>query len=544
MSTASLLNWALQTGIAITALTGFILLIRRPFAQRFGAGVAYTLWALPVLRVFMPPVTLPVFKPEILPVTIAPGLTVPSPMPGSFQTGTVASTPNFPLLILTLWIGIAALWLTREAVRQRLYIRKLRAQSTTMSGPCALLAGKAMRAANLKTMPDIRISDTHTGPLVTGLRRPLIILPKNFETHFHPQQQYFALLHEITHIKRRDLWAAFAVLLFRALNWPNPLIHFAAHKFRVDQEAACDASVLKLIDANKNAHAYAETLVHAAKSVKNPTKTAPLGLTIYHPLKERLMMMTSTKLKTGYLTRATASALVLGAAAVTAPITLAAGPGQTEMAGKAKTTHISKQVIKSVEEVDGKEVKTHYEIITDENGTTAYSIDNTGARTEVDPDSIEMRGHMKRMHVKHGQNGAGDTDVFITEKGMDGYGQKKIRIVTKDGQHIEHDIESLTGEHSDGKVRVIVKEIEDGDQGSEKHVKVYNFSSSSDVDVKIDEGRYMTGRSGHSKAMVSAASGLLEGLDEDALSDKAKRKIAKARKALKEAEKALETEVK
>lgn len=541
MTTDTFIDWALHTGIAVTLLTAFILLIRRPFAQRFGAGAAYTLWALPLIRLLMPPVTLPVLKPETMPVTIITQMPPSAPPQSSLQIESTATALNFAPFILGAWLSITVLWLAREALRQHRYVHKLRAQSTPINGPCALLAQKAMGAAKLKTLPDIRFSTQKTGPLVTGLRRPMIILPENFETHFHPQQQYFALLHEMTHIKRRDLWAAFGVLLFRALNWPNPLIHFAAHKFRADQEAACDASVLKLIGANRNAHAYAETLVHAAKSVIHSNKEAPLGLTIYHPLKERLMMIKTNSAQGGRLARLAAGSIVLAIGVAAAPITLAAGPDTTEMAGKAEVKTKSKKVIKSTEEIDGKTVKTHYEIITDDNGTKAYSIDERGARTEVDPDSIKMKGGMK-MSI-HGQ-GMASQDLLIMEDIEGPSGQQKIKIVTKSGHggpHMDQNIETVISEGSRGQ-HVIVKKMTGGTGDSDKHVKVYKFSSENDFEMDFDGDAHGMENGVHTKAMVSAASGLLDGVNEDELSDKAKRKIAKARKALKEAEKALEDE--
>ena len=36
-----------------------VLVLRRPVARWLGAGAAYALWALPVLRLVLPPVTLP-----------------------------------------------------------------------------------------------------------------------------------------------------------------------------------------------------------------------------------------------------------------------------------------------------------------------------------------------------------------------------------------------------------------------------------------------------------------------------------------------------
>lgn len=529
MTHNDLLNWTLQTGLAITLLIGFILVIRRPVAQRFGAGAAYSLWLLPFIRLFLPAMNIPLIKTKT--EAPLPGPIVSLPAPSFEGPQTVLTAPNsvpWAALLLGLWALIAAAWLCREILRQRKYARILRAQSRPLTGPLVLLAGKAQRAIGLKALPDIRVSSVQSGPLVTGLFRPLIILPTNFETHFHPQQQYFALLHEMAHIRRKDLWAASVVLVFRTLNWPNPLVHFGARKFRADQEAACDATVLKLIgQAAHTRHAYAETLVHAAKTVLRPTYDAPLNLTIYHPLKERLMMMTHKTKRTGRLAKAAFGTLLLSAAALTAPISLAGGPKDDTLAGEHKAKDKSVQVIKWKQSGDVPTAEKHFEIITEDGVTKAYSIDKDGKKTEIDPETIETEPHILRMK-KIGTDGQ-KLSVIMTGDD-DGEMKKRIEIITgkefrpMDGEHENFTIETIDGE------------------GGQKNVQVYSYGTTKVIDIDTDGDHAFIEQGAHAKAVVGAASGLLEGVDESKLSDKSKSKLEKARKALKEAQAAIDSE--
>jgi hypothetical protein len=48
-------TYIVQTTFAVTLLIGAVLLVRRPFATAFGAKAAYALWAIPFLRLIMPP---------------------------------------------------------------------------------------------------------------------------------------------------------------------------------------------------------------------------------------------------------------------------------------------------------------------------------------------------------------------------------------------------------------------------------------------------------------------------------------------------------
>lgn len=46
---------ALETLLAVSALLLIVLVLRRPVARQFGAGVVYLLWAIPAARFFLPP---------------------------------------------------------------------------------------------------------------------------------------------------------------------------------------------------------------------------------------------------------------------------------------------------------------------------------------------------------------------------------------------------------------------------------------------------------------------------------------------------------
>lgn len=542
MSADLITNWAVETGIAITCLIGFILIIRRPFARRFGAGAAYALWALPLIRLFMPPINIPILKPGI-DTANAHEIIISAEIirnMAALDTFTPLTTPppsldvNWLGLAVIVWGGIAAVWLIKECLRQSQYVKNLRRNSRPLDGASLGAAKNAATKSGFKSLPNIRVSTTHTGPLVTGILRPVIILPHNFAMTFTAEQQEMTLLHELSHIKRRDLWAAFAALTFRALNWPNPLVHFAAHRFRADQEAACDATVLRIMGGKvESTRTYAETLLQAATAAQQlrpaPVYNMPMGLTIYHPLKERLMMMTATTRKTTLMSRLAAGTLIASAIALTAPLSLAGQQNKDEMAGKPHERTMSKRVIKSVEDVDGVKTKTHYEIVTKDGVTTAYSIDKKGKKTKIDPATIKTKhGHV--MTETH--SGPHNMDVMVM-RGSDGMDiEKHIKIITED------EMGSPDGQHK----KVIVRTMKDGQDMSGKNVQVYAFSSSDDVHVDIDGKGHHMSHGAPAKAMVSAAHDLIDNLDDDKFSDKTKRKLEKARKALKDAQDAIAAE--
>ena len=58
-----------DTLVTTAVLVLMILLIRKPFARHFGPGLTYALWAVPALRLLLPP--LPFAQPEVAPTIAA-----------------------------------------------------------------------------------------------------------------------------------------------------------------------------------------------------------------------------------------------------------------------------------------------------------------------------------------------------------------------------------------------------------------------------------------------------------------------------------------
>lgn len=393
----SILAWALQTGLAVTVLILLVLVMRRPFAHLFGARAAYALWALPLLRVFLPNVTisetlLPWSKPAPLEtITQAPLFT-------DFSANALAlpvtqATPNWTLTALLIWLCGAALFLMLQAIRQSYARHDVLQRCTPVSDMVRQAAASAASDLGLSQSPNVFISKENAGPMIMGVFSPIIILPRDFETHFSASQRRLALLHELAHLRRRDLWAASLALVFRALNWPNPLVHYAAKSFRADQEAACDATVLSLFEGSQSARqSYGETLLQAAKLATSSPRfrptDVPIGLTISHPLKERLMTLKTPQTRPGRLMRGAAfSAVMLGALA-TIPYSIASAHPDETLAGgtvssSTKSSHSEKRhKIVSVVSGDnnGNPWEKKFEIEVENGNITAFETDEVTGR--------------------------------------------------------------------------------------------------------------------------------------------------------------------
>jgi bla regulator protein BlaR1 len=237
---SELLTYLIALTIASTLSILITLAIRRGARRVFGAAAAYSTWLL------VPVAMLAV----LLPAPDGSGSTLGMPVRiALFSTLSTAldELPGSSLHAVHLvdgaqwaigaWVVGAVLCVLYLAGLQRAFVNSL----GTLSGSRGVF--RAEQSAGC--------------PALIGVLRPRIILPVDFECRYTRQERLLIFSHERTHLRRGDaLWNAF-VASMRCLFWFNPLVHLASHGFRVDQELACDAAVLRDFPRARRAYANA-----------------------------------------------------------------------------------------------------------------------------------------------------------------------------------------------------------------------------------------------------------------------------------------------
>ncbi|MEH6488098.1 M56 family metallopeptidase [Hyphomonas oceanitis] len=311
----------LEMVLAVSLLIILVLFTRKAIAREFGPGLAYALWLLPLARLVMPPlptgmswVSLLGLAPA-LPLTDAATVTTSTATQVFASTGaqsgtmdpisnTLELTPAAPVtadtsflpgmdmavsiitVLLAIWLIGALVSLVRNSAAQNDFMKIVAREKVPASPQLQALADDVARQVGLKRTPQIATSLISNGPLVTGLFRPIVLLPAWFETDYDRVQQRAALAHELTHVKRGDLWALQVAELFVACLWFNPLAYMARKAFRTDQEAACDSDVLRCGAASP--HAYGSTLLKAVRISVPERLPMAASLPLTHSLKERM----------------------------------------------------------------------------------------------------------------------------------------------------------------------------------------------------------------------------------------------------------------
>ena len=150
--------------------------------------------------------------------------------------------PRWPALLLGAWaLGVAAsLGLT---LRQSLALRRLRRGAAPAALPPADLDALAGQMG-LRRAPHVLTGPHIPTPCVTGVFRPVILLPVGFGDALTPAELRLILAHEMAHVKRGDLLLAWMPLLARTLFFFNPFAWWGAAEWAAAREEACDALAL------------------------------------------------------------------------------------------------------------------------------------------------------------------------------------------------------------------------------------------------------------------------------------------------------------
>lgn len=202
-----------------------------------------------------------------------------------------------------LWLGVAFLrchWLSGHSMPcdASPWIRRLEIHSLSMA---------LDRKVYLRFSADINV------PLVMGWRRPLIILPIHLGTLTSTEIIDAVLLHELTHIVRKDVLRRLGWRVCTCIYWWNPLAWIAARRTATLQEVVCDGYCASSM---ANRQSYIGALFEVAKSLTaDNTHLLAVPMARLAQFETRLHLLRSLRVTTYAATRS-ARVLLYGVAAI------------------------------------------------------------------------------------------------------------------------------------------------------------------------------------------------------------------------------------
>lgn len=321
---ATLFHTLVQLSLAGTLLGLTVWAATRLLKGRLSKAGAYALWLLVLLRLLLP-MSLPGDAPPLLPevpvvvsqeVQTLPTEPLSAPAPPALPDANV----DRPALLPQIWLAGALLFLGWQLFgygRFLLWVRRTR------------LPPQPEDQAILTTLcpqhtPDLWCCPGLSSPMLTGLFRPVILLP---EASYAGREETLShiLRHELAHYHRWDILTKWLAVLARALHWFNPLVHLLCRELDRACELACDERAVRGMSGPER-KAYSYTLLSlAAEHDRAPRLTTALAQD-KRDIKERLLSVLGHKPLTRRAILLTLALLL--AAAVWA---LALGPVRTQL---------------------------------------------------------------------------------------------------------------------------------------------------------------------------------------------------------------------
>ncbi|MEO7072516.1 MAG: M56 family metallopeptidase, partial [Rhodanobacter sp.] len=290
----TLLTRLLWTSVQAALLIGAVYLAGHLW-PRLSASMRCMLWWLVGAQLLLglawhAPLQLPLLTPSVL--------QAPAVMPAAVSVVTLAADATLmpvaaPALswragLATLWLALVVLQLLLACRQWRQARHVLRASRPVRDTALLALCSRQAQRLGLRRCPQLRSSDAITSPQVSGLWRPVVLLPTG--RALSVDEAAMALAHELAHVRRGDLWLAWVPALAQCLFCFHPLVRWAMREYALNRESACDAQVVQHAAAPQD---YGRLLLRLG--VAQPMHAGLAGASpSFHNLKRRLTMLQQT----------------------------------------------------------------------------------------------------------------------------------------------------------------------------------------------------------------------------------------------------------
>ncbi|MDR2736179.1 MAG: InlB B-repeat-containing protein [Gracilibacteraceae bacterium] len=266
---------------------------------------------------------------------------------GELGAGLSANSPD---LFMWGWIGfifvypfVVLLVLLYNIITYAYFMGKMCSRKTAPNSDYSVFSG----LCGNRPSPQLYLSALAATPMLVGLFRPMIILPDQKYTKAQLQD---VLLHELTHLRRRDVAVKWLSIVACALHWFNPIVWLIRREIDRACELSCDAAVVRGMNGEGRKR-YCDTLMIMA--AKSAAPRAVLSVTLCEEkkaLKERLLSIAKFKPRRRRTLVASTLMIVaaMGAVCLLGASTTAAGSQQSFAA-----THNTSTVTYNYEENGG-----------------------------------------------------------------------------------------------------------------------------------------------------------------------------------------------
>jgi len=119
---------------------------------------------------------------------------------------------------------------------------------------------KCKDSLGIKKRIAVHVCDRFGSPCIYGLIRPKLLVSNKVISNLSQTDKKYVLMHELMHLKRKDMIINTILILLKAVYWFNPVLWYCFADMRRECEISCDEMVLRRLDRSERIR-YGKTIV-------------------------------------------------------------------------------------------------------------------------------------------------------------------------------------------------------------------------------------------------------------------------------------------
>lgn len=295
-------DWLLQTTLIGSVVIGLILAAQKVLGGKLGPRWCHTLWLVLLIRLVLPgafpgqinllnlvpswdrqaqqqqpsdtaeqlevsrkaqisdtPAAIQAQRPESnvgnqMPITPKPGTLA------NIQNKSKPTSADLRQVLLLLWLA-GAMMIGGYLIWSNFFLwRIVKRERPLLNQKTLELFEECKERMGVQTLVGLIPSARIKSPALFGFIRPRLLLPLEMLGEASREEMQYIFLHELAHLKHRDIYLGWLTSLLQILHWFNPLVWFAFHRMRADRELSCDAFVLART-GNEKSQEYGRAIV-------------------------------------------------------------------------------------------------------------------------------------------------------------------------------------------------------------------------------------------------------------------------------------------
>jgi Antirepressor regulating drug resistance, predicted signal transduction N-terminal membrane component len=201
---------------------------------------------------------------------------------------------NWENAALAWMVGLAAILLYLLTINTAMLFKMKKLPLCTSRDVLRIL-DQCKASLNIKSGVKVVYDNSLRSPALFGIFTPRIIISPEVVKKLSDEELKYVFLHELSHLKRHDLFINGVMLIIQSIYWFNPFIWYSLRQMKNDCEIACDARVLKEL-APQDRRQYGQAIINLLQLLAQP-QWAPGTLGYVSKYNRRRITMISSNKK-------------------------------------------------------------------------------------------------------------------------------------------------------------------------------------------------------------------------------------------------------